>query len=553
MKNILKPTLACLLGATLAVSCSQKSLDIEQQGVITTDYYATADNDGVLSFIAAVYAEIMGDGYQAVLGGGPACYYSFMYELSRMGGETADYYAYNESADANTYSAIWSYLYRTAYWCNMIIENLPSNTVADASVVNRVIGEARAIRAISMMYLVQLYGNPPLADHILDGTEGNTPASESWAFINSELASAAESLPSKGSLGGQASIGGRLTKEAAYAYLGKAYLWQKDYNNAAKVLYDKVISTGYYTLQENWATINSSAADYGDENIWEFDFSNDASLATSQEGCFNIACYAPGVSVWLTTFASPLMAFGGGAYPSEEYATFMATHELLGMDWTTYTTTMTTRYDQTLADLYKVSCTYMGMVTLPITGCQGYFKIKNLTLAEDLTGEFPYYYTVKNTPYMRYAEVLLNYAEAVAQGGSAGSLSGLDALNMVRTRAGLSEAPALVMDNETYGVKQERWAELSYEGCRFIDLVRWGDAATTLADCGKYTYTLNGTPSYQYPITETMNLDMYFPGSWTVTSAATGGPGFVSGKNELFPIPSSDVNSNPNLTQNPGW
>jgi hypothetical protein len=62
-------------------------------------------------------------------------------------------------------------------------------------------------------------------------------------------------------------------------------------------------------------------------------------------------------------------------------------------------------------------------------------------------------------------------------GGTNGSgLSGLQALNLVRERAGLTDAQSLDMDNVTYGVKAERRAELYFEGSRFIDLVRWGDA-----------------------------------------------------------------------------
>ena len=144
-----------------------------------------------------------------------------------MSGESANFYTYNEASDANTYSYIWSYYYKQCYWCNMIIDRLPANDVCSANVKNQVIAEARAIRAIAMMNLVQLYGNPPLADHILDGTEGNTPAAESWAFIERELTAAAEVLPSKSNKEGQSTIGGRLTREAAYAYLGKAQLWQK--------------------------------------------------------------------------------------------------------------------------------------------------------------------------------------------------------------------------------------------------------------------------------------------------------------------------------------
>jgi hypothetical protein len=134
--------------------------------------------------------------------------------------------------------------------------------------------------------------------------------------------------------------------------------------------------------------------------------------------------------------------------------------------------------------------------------------------------------------------VLLNYAEAVAMGGSAGAMSGLEALNLVRERAGLADAPVLDMENSDYGIKAERRAELVEEGCRWIDLVRWGDASTVLKDVGKTSYTLQS---------------MNGKGSYNVLETSTGGPGFIKGKNELFPIPQSDLNENKNLVQNTNW
>jgi hypothetical protein len=526
MKSIYKYIFAVLALGLSITSCSTDSLDIEQQGVTTTDKYKTANDTQVLQFIAAVYAEIQGDSYQAVLSGGPASYLTVNYEMSRMSAESANYYTYSEAADAGTYSYIWSYYYRTAYWCNMIITNLPDNNVATTSVKNQVIAEARALRAIAMMNLVQLYGNPPLADHILTGSEGNTPAADSWAFIESELAAAAEALPSKSSISGQSSIGGRMTREAAYAYLGKAYLWEGKYNEAASTLYNKVIATGLYALVPDFATLNSSANDFSSENLWEFDFSGETSASTSQEGCFDLACFSAGVPVWYTKYASITMAFGMSAYPSTSFASFMGTHD----------GKTSQRYKETLMDYGTAAAT--GYVTLPIQSCEGYIKVKGLCLAADLVGAFPYFYTTRNTVYMRYAEVLLNYAEAVAKGGTAGALSGLDALNKVRERAGLTDAPSLDMDNATYGVKAERRAELYGEGQHFIDLVRWGDAAKELADCGKTSSSFNS-----------VNAD----GTYNISKAVTGGNGFKSGKNELFPIPSTDINSNPNLKQNTGW
>ncbi len=526
MKHIFRSILIFILVIVSVTSCNENLLDIEQQGVIGTDTYEDADDTQVKQFISAVYALVLGDSYQAVLAGGQASYRAINYEMSRMSAESANYYVYNEGSEASTYSYIWSYYYKLAYYCNMIIDGLPGNNVASESVKSQVMAEARAIRAIAMMNLVQLYGNPPLADHVMDGSELNTPASESWVFIENELEVAATNLPTKSGQDGQEAIGGRLTQEAVYAYLGKAQLWQAKYNEAANTLYNKVIATDKYALNPDFATLNSSAVDFSAENIWEFNFSDESSVATAQEGTFDIACYSPAVSVWYTKYASIILGFGLGSYPAADFAAFLETHD--GTD--------NPRYQETLIDYNTASA--MGYISLPIDECEGYIKVKDMCLAEDLVGDFPYYFSKRSVVYMRYAEVLLNYAEAVAMGGSAGAMSGLEALNLVRSRVGLADAPALDMNNEEYGVKAERRAELYGEGHRFIDLVRWGDAPQVLGDCGKLAPTFNGLADN---------------GSFDIVSASTGGSGFKSGKNELFPIPTSDINNNPSLIQNPGW
>lgn len=535
MKSIYKYFITILVATTTFTACSMDDLEIEQQGVLTTDKYLTANDSEVEQFIAAIYAVVLGDSFEAVLQGEPASYRSFQYEMNRMGAETSNYYAYNESADAKTYSAIWRYYYRTIYWCNMIIEYLPGNKVASSNVKEQVLAEARTIRAISMMYLVQLYGNPPLANHILNGSEGNTPASESWAFIESELNATAEILPTKAALGGQATIGGRLTREAAYAYLGKAQLWQKKYDEAAKTLYNKVIATQKYALYDNYNDYNSSRSDFSDENIWEFDFNGDPSVVKSQEGCFDLACFSPGVSMWFDTWASLLMTWAMGANASASYVDFLIAHD--GEN--------SARYNASILECCTAST--RGVLSTPIAECEGYLKIKDQCLAEDVVGEFPYFYNKRNVAYMRYAEVLLNYAEAVAEGGTQGTMSGLEALNLVRRRAGLEDAPTLSMDDTNYGVKAERRIELFAEGHRFIDLVRWGDAATELKNCGKLLYTCNLNNGVEIA----PGVNMYF--GKEILSSSTGGNGFQSGKHELLPIPTTDINNNPILKQNPNW
>lgn len=554
MKTIYKLIL-CLLVAGQFTACSTDKLDIEQRGVTTTELYKTANDNQVNQLLAAIYSKIYGDATNMMLSGGQwMCYDELRYRLASMGGDLGERFEYTMSTEGNTYKYIWSYYYTIAYWCNMLIDNLPKNTVCSAELRSRAVAEARALRAISMMYLVQLYGNPPLADHTLDGSELNTPAAESWDFITRELADAAEQLPSKADKNGQAAIGGRITKEAAYAYQGKAYLWAKNYVEAAKVLHDKVIATGKYDLVEDFGDLNYAKTDFSEENIFEFDFTDDPDQALTQTGTTVLMYYGIQSAMMggmiIPTELDHTECFGTGGTVSKPYADFMNAHELLedGI-------TKSERYYASLAD-YSEFCfnytyavnPYVGMAVWgstgqPVGSCEGYFRIKNEPRSVDVVGLKQAFdahsYSIKNTVYMRYAEVLLNYAEAVAMGGADGTtLSGLAALNKVRTRSGLTEAPTLDMNDATYGIKAERRAELFYERARFIDLVRWGDAPEVLKDCGKIKYTFNS--------------GMFNP-TFTITETPTTGKGFIKGKHELFPIPQSDRNQNPALQQNPNW
>ena len=535
--NFKKYFILVVVAAFALTACDTDKLVIEQQGVLTTSEYTTADDDGVDAFIAAIYSYIHGDSYLTFAGTSSTATWGYLkFYLNQMAKDTSDEFGYSEGAEGSTYSQIWSYCYTIIYWCNMVIENLPDNETASTSKITTAVAECRAIRAIMMSYLVQLYGTPPLADHIMDGTEGNTPADESWAWIETELEEAAEDLPTKSGLGGQSTIGGRMTKEAAYAFLGRAQLWQGNYSDAATTLYNKVISTGKYALNDNWSDLNlSTTSDFTDENIWEFDFNEDTASAQGQAGCMDLIIFAPAVTYWWSTYASLYMAWGQGSHPNQDYIDLIVAHDGTDSD----------RYNAQILDVCTASA--MGGVSNPTSGCMGYFSVRHLCRDEDCVGVLPYWYSLKNTVFMRYAEVLLNYAEAVCQGGSSGSgLSGLEALNLVRNRAGLDDAPSLSMDNETYGIKAERRIELYTEGQRFIDLVRWGDAATELADCGLYTYTctLGGGIDYS-------GITIYT--TFEVSKSSTGNSGFKSGKNELFPIPQSDLNQNSNLTQNTGW
>ena len=550
MKNYIKAILIFFLAGL--ISCNEAVLDIPQRGVLEVNRtYENADDATVLSFLAAIHYKLHGDSFSDGNMHTSVSALSLRYHLEMMGGEFADYFQYLGTSENSTYALTWSYYYTIIYWANMIITKLPDNNVASEEVKIRAIAEARAIRSIMMMQLVQLYGNPPLADHIMTGEEGNTPAAESWTFIEKELSEAAESLPSKNGFDGQNAIGSRLTKEAVYAFLGKAYLWQRKYTEAAQTLYNKVIERNLYSLIDDYSELNRFTSDFCPEYLWEYDITDASGFELSQAGLFDPISYNwDPASINIPDGIYSEGGFGQVAYPSESFGSFMNEHEFVdnSVKSARYRASIA-NYEEVLNEsLFPYSGGEKGMKSSGANNCEGYFRIKYLPRTENVMGAegWTYDYLHNNLCYMRYAEVLLNYAEAVAMGGNGGTMSGLDALNLVRNRAGLPDAPALDMDNSNYGVKAERRAELFFEGTRFIDLVRWGDATNVLTDCGKYVPQFYG---YQ----DGNNSTIQEKSEWKIIKTATIGEGFKANKHELFPIPAVDINNNPNLVQNPGW
>jgi hypothetical protein len=137
---------------------------------------------------------------------------------------------------------------------------------------------------------------------------------------------------------------------------------------------------------------------------------------------------------------------------------------------------------------------------------------------------------------MRYAEVLLMYAEAKFLVDDDADGTGLAALNQVRERAELDPLASMTYQD----IKDERRTELWGEHERFFDLVRWGDAAEALKDKGKTWYTFWG---YKEGTTE-----------WDIrTREGTGSGWDTRGKYEVFPFPYQQLSANPNLVQNEYW
>ena len=153
---------------------------------------------------------------------------------------------------------------------------------------------------------------------------------------------------------------------------------------------------------------------------------------------------------------------------------------------------------------------------------------------------------------LRYAEVLLNYAEAqyelgnVTSPGSGGSMSALEALNMVRSRVGMPDVPPDGGPNRTVmeRIRQEREVELAFEGHRYFDVRRWMIGPEAYQDAQGIRVIGRLDPNgellvdnrydYEYEVTTVQQRE------W-------------NDRNYFLPIALDEINRNPNLVQNPGY
>lgn len=625
MKNKILILFSVLVAAGLSVSCS-KYFDVPYPGALEDPgTYENADDATALSFLAGVNIDVrylmMGDWGIHFLATS-----TVKSADSWPAGETPadgpDYQAmsrFTDNADTDAYRDMFQRLYRIMYRCNKIVSNLNDESPAR----QRVIAEAKAWRAWAMMHLTQLWGSAPLVDYVVGDDNyveypGNTPAEENWKWIMQQFDEAAEVLPSKTDLNGQAAIGGRWSKEACYAYKGKGYMWQNDYKNA-KIELAKVINSGKYELWQGTSTMGPSSygtnlklykenmtaendayntenadekgfvprefidgsedyvystvfrkvADFCPEFILELDIDGNSSTIANTEPYW-FRAYMDWRYDQINRPGNAAVSDGWGfIMPTKSFSQAFIRHDGNSPRRRANIATYDEVYrmfpygnDDIRGLLGKEPAEGEEAAPASLFSCEGYLRMTYYDFLDDM--EESRFATggrqgnMTNYPLMRYSNVLLLYAEACCMDGETGeaNITGLEALNLVRRRAGLDDAPALDMDNEEYGIKAERRFELYLEDCdRYVDLVRWGDYTTFIMDPEKvgeywgthvpYFYGFKDPDVVTEDPLNTDNYDIRY-----VEQARRNNP---EEKNLLYPFPYEEMNQNPNLTQNPGW
>lgn len=506
-------------GALFTMSSCQSKLDIPQHSVAPIDSFYQTDEEAEQGVVAAYYQ------FKTVHSGGTssvAWLASFLAdELWAGGGSRADgtYYQYSEytfGSDNGTVKNIYQGLYTLIYRCNLVIERVTGTS----DVMLRAVNEAKVMRAWAYFELASLWGTAPLVDHILTPDEylaGNSKDGELYAAAETDLKEAIAS----GKLTKKANkndLSYRMTHEFAMAMLGKVYLWQNKYADAA-AQFDAIVKSGLYELQADLTNFGTIKGDVSAEDLFCMrgidDPSNGGPNSTWRGMWTGLRAERYN---YTDKSITATYTFGFVNNPTKSlYDTFV---KIEGPDG---------------YRLKNFICTYDRLSTefgttikagMPIYDNEGFYNWKYRT--EKSNGS-AYRYPLPDH-IMRFDEVLCLAAEASLQSGDTGSA--LTYINMLRDRA---KAPrATSVDLQT--VKDESFVELCFEGLRYQNIQRWGDAAKLLAGRGETHPECQPDGTVKY-----------------VKYNEPGTVGYKTGKHELFPFPATEMACNPNMTQNKGW
>ena len=435
------------------------------------------------------------------------------------------------------YRAQWQGIQRA----NLAIDEIPTTRIEtegdeaekQAKYRDRYLGEAYFLRGFYYFRLARMFGGMPLIDYVIK-------SSNQWAQTRSTMDKTlnfaiedfkrAENLLWKKDKYSDEELG-RATKGAAQAMLLKANLYRADYlrnagneTEAQKYFAEaakwgkEVIKSNQYSLWPNYLDNFRLANENGRESVFEIQYTEEATSDYGGEG------YTRGT---MTTILqrSRSSAFGEAGWGYDR-PTQNLYNEYEAGDARRDETILVPTDEQIETPAQEIYCgdrmlnRKYAMYNDGANG--GIYKLAHATRSP------------KNNIQIRYADVLLMYAEACCESGDLPSAK--SALKEVRDRAGLSQFPYTAViqgktvtfndnqDDLRKAIRHERRVELAMEGHRWFDITRWGIAKET--------------------------MDTYMAGETKEAKELYGT--FQKGKHELFPIPSKEIDLS-GIEQNPNW
>lgn len=435
------------------------------------------------------------------------------------------------------YRAQWQGIQRA----NLAIDEIPTTrietegTEADkqAKYRDRYLGEAYFLRGYYYFRLARMFGGMPLIDYVIKSSnqwaQKRATMDETLNFAIDDFKRAENLLWEKDKYSNEEL--GRATKGAAQAMLLKANLYRADYlrnagneTEAQKYFAEaakwgkEVIKSNQYSLWPNYLDNFRLANENGRESVFEIQYTEEATSDYGGEG------YTRGT---MTTILqrSRSSAFGEAGWGYNRPTQNLYNEYEVG-DVRRDETILVPTDEQIETPAQEIYCgdrmlnRKYAMYNDGTNG--GIYKLAHATRSP------------KNNIQIRYADVLLMYAEACCESGDLPSAKG--ALKEVRDRVGLSQFPYTAViqgktvtfndnqDDLRKAIRHERRVELAMEGHRWFDITRWGIAKET--------------------------MDTYMAGETEEAKELYGT--FQKGKHELFPIPSKEIDLS-GIEQNPNW
>lgn len=450
MKNIIKFPIIFLSMLVLFASC-QDILTEEPTSFLTPGTFPANEKDAIAATNAA---------YSRLYGSIISFYYAFTpSDIAFQGRHNTRPVSYFTNLTSLNGDAVvmWQENYQGIARANTVIELVPAVEM-DTELRSRLVGEAQFLRAFYYFELVRVYGGVPIIDRVLSGPDEligvtRNTVDEVYALIVQDLTAAIAALPDSY----PDSDKGRATKWAAASMLAKVHMTRQNFS-AANELLQQIIASGEFGLVADYNSLFGEQAEHRlmpdkngnlvNENIFDIQWKQD------ERGDF--------VQNWVGSRdieVGGTIALGGG------WENMLPTVDLEGMF--------------EAGDLRK-SISYVTEINGnllesprtpgagPITG--KYLNASGTPPKTNNGGQNTYLY--------RYSDILLLRAEA--ENELNGPSNAYEFINLVRERAGLDPLSGLDQETLRQAIRRERAVELSFEGHRKYDLLRWGVFVETI-------------------------------------------------------------------------
>jgi len=375
--------------------------------------------------------------------------------------------------------------------CNLVLENVPGMNI-DENLKNRILGEAKFLRGLSYFILVRFFGDIPLITTPQSpGDDLRVTRTDKDLVYDQIIKDFEDAIQLLPSREQYSDADkGRASKGSATGLLAKVYLTLGNWQEVVDLCND--VETLGYELNNEYGQNFDVNNENSIESLFEIQYVSNAGYGFWDN---------ENQSSWLSTFTGPRnsdMVAGGWGWdqPTQE---FVDNYEDADK-----------RKDVTI--LYDSCPKFDGQDYDKGYSTTGY-NLRKFLVTKSVSATYDN--SPLNFPVLRYADVLLMKAEAL---NNLGNTSEAEApLNKVRQRAGLSDISGLTQNEFKEKVLHERRMELAFEGQRWFELIR--------VDDGQY------------------GLDfLHSIGRVNATS-----------KHLLLPIPQKEIDTNPNLVQNPGY